>query len=630
MAKSIIAENLKSWLLWFGASNCKDTFPHEQTNEISNLLWGILKYLQQNDIEDAIRGLPDMTKLLSALLRTEAIILSCAAEPLFRCLMLLIPELFNPGPHVSKDLASQASLIPKEIVRRRSMQWCCERLQAVCRGSTTYQSHHSEPDAAVDFLYDCGFSHEQMHAAVSIEASRLLKEVLDDPHGIWSTPHAVKGIVDAAVGLLQIQNHENSELQLDLLRSLIRTKFSQENSQHADYAVAVATSAIKRGHPDFATTGGTVKQNLEAELLDGDDTFFLHTLAEAATLLVSRPFISEDELAAALRPLCTAAGRAPWLFRAATSLFEAGLVAVGSADSRVAQALGLLRRGAVQALVAATASTAGAAGSVAVEALYPAQDHPLVRALTACAGYGQLPANAAAEAAGLVNKSAQPTGRMADGGCGVGWLTLCHFPEVLDKCHLQACLPGPTGRAARRLLSTVAAPCSPAGQAAVRRGLEALAAWCAQPADDAESLPGGRRSDSGDGGAGQPAAYAAADQRERRREAERLWARCGDAGPVSLLCLALAGSLTCRRRRELLAVLARARRRPLPAVAVLQTLRRHRAAGGGEWAAAQCCAACGRAAARVWARTVRAARAAVGDSDEALRDLVSRDTGGRE
>ena len=135
--------------------------------------------------------MPLSTTLLARLLKTEDVLLSEAADPLFRCMMHFLSSLGNfsqallvPGGTDAGCAEQEAKL---QALRKRSQEWSSQRLHASVRGTRADQRHplHSTSSGCLsvlqDWLYDSGMSHRDVQEAVAEEARTALGEALHTP-----------------------------------------------------------------------------------------------------------------------------------------------------------------------------------------------------------------------------------------------------------------------------------------------------------------------------------------------------------------------------------------------------------------------------------------------------------------
>ena len=159
-----------------------------EINGVSACLRRLLVALRSGGAVVAVQRVPLATKLLARLLKSESVLLSTAAEPLFRCMMHLLPSLAR-GTSASKS-GEQTGAVSAEqeammqALRKRSEEWASERLHAAVRGTRPDQ-HHPLNSASCgclpllqEWLYDSGVSHRDAQVATAAEAAAALRETL--------------------------------------------------------------------------------------------------------------------------------------------------------------------------------------------------------------------------------------------------------------------------------------------------------------------------------------------------------------------------------------------------------------------------------------------------------------------
>jgi hypothetical protein len=141
----------------------------------------------------AVQKIPQATKLLARLLKVEVVLLSEAADPLFRCMMHLLPSFAGAGDApesaVFGDLVGRSAgdEARARALLQRSEQWCCERLHAAVRGTRTDPCHPLNAASSgclpqlQEWLYDCGVSHSDIQEVIAEEAAAALHEALHTP-----------------------------------------------------------------------------------------------------------------------------------------------------------------------------------------------------------------------------------------------------------------------------------------------------------------------------------------------------------------------------------------------------------------------------------------------------------------
>ena len=184
---------------------------------------------------NTVQRVPQATKLLARLLKAESVLLSEAAEPLFRCMVHLLPSLGGS----SRVLASGAEVPSAEqemmlqAMRTRSEQWSSERLHAAVRGTRADQRHplHSAASGCLpllqEWLYDSGMSHSDVQDAVAEEAATALHETLHTPLQPAALPH-LPGLADT----LSCASHWSSSARMttsaqDILCLWTKCRFSK-------------------------------------------------------------------------------------------------------------------------------------------------------------------------------------------------------------------------------------------------------------------------------------------------------------------------------------------------------------------------------------------------------------------
>jgi len=141
------------------------------------------------------------------------VLLSEAAEPLFGCMVRLLPSFVGElrGAKESQDNSKEDAMLA--ALHRRSEEWSSERLHAVVRGTRTDQRHplHSAASGCLDllqeWLYDSGVSHSDIQDAVAEEASLALRQALRTQ----LQPAALECLPALADMLSRASHHSRSE-----------------------------------------------------------------------------------------------------------------------------------------------------------------------------------------------------------------------------------------------------------------------------------------------------------------------------------------------------------------------------------------------------------------------------------
>ena len=121
-----------------------------------------------------MQRVPNATKLLARLLKVESVLLSEAAEPLFGCMIRLLPSFCDQSRRENASQACSQEDAMLSALQARSEEWTSERLHAVVRGTRTDPRHplHSTASGCLDllqeWLYDSGVSHSDMQEALSL------------------------------------------------------------------------------------------------------------------------------------------------------------------------------------------------------------------------------------------------------------------------------------------------------------------------------------------------------------------------------------------------------------------------------------------------------------------------------
>ena len=223
-----------------------------------------------------MQRVPHATKLLARLLKVESVLLSKAAEPLFQCMVRLLPSCCGrlQPEREGKGCSEEEAML--RALQRRSEEWASERLHAVVRGTRTDQRHplHSASSGCLDllqeWLYDSGMSHNDVQDAVAEEALGALRETLRTP----LQPAALECLPALADMLSQASRHSQSSRMTAAAEDMLAV--------WANCSAARSTGAgmlVRASQPSELPRD--VRADIEALMFASSDAYLERRVAEA-------------------------------------------------------------------------------------------------------------------------------------------------------------------------------------------------------------------------------------------------------------------------------------------------------------------------------------------------------------
>ena len=223
--------------------------------------------------------MPLATKLLARLLKSESVLLSEAAEPLFRCMVHLLPSLAGGADAGKPGAASAEQEAMMRALRKRSEEWASERLHAAVRG-TRADMHHPLHSASCgclpqlqEWLYDSGVSHGDVQAAMAEEAASALRETLFAKAPLQPVQH-----LPPLADRLSLASHWSASRRMAATAEDMLHLWATRSSGATDTAHA-GTSALQGAQPSHVPAG--VSARTEALMFAVSDEFLASRVSEA-------------------------------------------------------------------------------------------------------------------------------------------------------------------------------------------------------------------------------------------------------------------------------------------------------------------------------------------------------------